>query len=356
MIRNIFIFLNLIPVVGILLSYLSVHVSPENSWVLSFLGLAYPYLLFANVVFVLIWLFSKVKYAFISIIAIGIGYSNLHHYFQLSGKSTEEKGIVVSSYNVKNFQGIKNKKRTELSKEVYEYIQTVKPNILCFQEASLKSQSSFPKSGNPKSTKNEFFKYIHQSKKGGQITYSSFPIIDKKEIHFKESANMMIISDLKIDDDTIRLFNCHLESYRFSDADISSLDSISFEKQEESLKKVRYTGAKLKHAFIKRAEQADTLSQLIKLSPYKVILCGDFNDTPVSYTYHKVIGDLKDAFVESGSGVGNSYLGKLPSFRIDYILHSEDFDSYNFKVDKVQLSDHYPINCTLIMKKAQPTE
>jgi len=354
LIRNIFIFLNLIPVSGILLSYLSAYVSPADSWVFSFLGLAYPYLLFANVLFVLMWLFFRVRLAFISILSIAIGYTHLHHYFQFSAKNTDEPGIVISSFNVKNFYGLKGQNRKETAKEVYSYLQSVAPDIVCMQEASLNGQYVFPNSRSPKADRKGYLQNLHFSKKGGQLTYSRFPMLFKDEVHFYESGNMILITDLKIDNDTIRLFNCHLQSYRFSDADINSLDSISFEKQEESLKKMRYTGAKLKLAFIKRAKQADELSELIKESPYKVILCGDFNDTPVSYTYHTVVGDLKDAFVESGKGVGNSYLGKLPSFRIDYILHSDAFDSYNFKVDQVKLSDHYPINCKLIRK--QPAE
>ncbi|MDO9612922.1 MAG: endonuclease/exonuclease/phosphatase family protein, partial [Bacteroidota bacterium] len=106
-------------------------------------------------------------------------------------------------------------------------------------------------------------------------------------------------------------------------------------------------GLKFKDALIKRAEQAATLRQSISESPYPVIVCGDFNDTPVSFTYRTVKGDLKDSFTQSGKGTANTYNGKLPSFRIDYILYSPNFTSFNFKVSNLNHSDHFPISCDL---------
>jgi len=83
------------------------------------------------------------------------------------------------------------------------------------------------------------------------------------------------------------------------------------------------------------------------LSKYPVIVCGDFNDTPVSYTYRKMKSGLKDAFVNIGAGTGNTYLGSFPSFRIDYIFHSQQFKTIDFERIEARLSDHYPIICHL---------
>lgn len=347
--KSISLFFNLIAILGLLFSYLSLIISPASWWVPAFFGLAYPYFLFINILFILFWLFAKTRWAFLSLIAITIGYTHLANYFQLSGRETDEKGIVICSYNVKNFYGNANTKRSETAASILEYLQSKKADIICLQEVHFTGQNSI----NRKRKKNKLpdtshLKYIHFSKQGGPVSYSSYPIINKEEVHFPNSGNMIIVSDIKIKMDTIRLFNCHLESYRFSNSDINSLDSISFDKQEESYEKMKYAGSKLKHAFIKRTEQAETLHQLIKNAPFPVIVCGDFNDTPISYTYHTVSQGLEDAFVNSGKGIGNTYLGKLPSFRIDYIFHSSNYGSYNFHVDRINYSDHYPINCVLL--------
>ncbi|MFH0999552.1 MAG: endonuclease/exonuclease/phosphatase family protein, partial [Bacteroidota bacterium] len=89
------------------------------------------------------------------------------------------------------------------------------------------------------------------------------------------------------------------------------------------------------------------ISEHIKQSPYPVIVCGDFNDTPVSYTYHKMRGQLTDAFINAGNGFGNTYERKIASFRIDYIFHSPEFDSKNFKVPHLLYSDHFPVVCDI---------
>lgn len=337
---------------GLLLSYVAAKVSPATWWVPAFFGLAYPYLLLANILFILLWLFTETKFIFLSIIAIAAGYTHLHHYFQFSGKESAEEGIRICSYNVKNFQGETAAQTKEIAEEILKYLQSKKADIICLQEANLSRQNSITsKNAENKLPDTSHLQYVHSSHNGGPATYSSFPIVKKDAVDFPNTSNMIIISDLKIDEDTIRVFNCHLQSYRFSSKDISSLDSISFHKQEESYRQVRYTGSKLKRAFIQRTEQVETLRQMIDASPYEVVVCGDFNDTPVSYTYHTVSKGLRDAFVVSGKGIGNTYLGKLPSFRIDYIFHSPSFDSFNFQVDEVELSDHYPISCVLKKRK-----
>jgi len=333
------------------MSYLSVKISPAVWWVPAFFGLAFPYFLLLNLMFMVLWAFSKTRFAILSLLAIAIGYGHLNHYIQFSAKKTSEGGLVISSYNVKNFYGEVNTKEGNIPAEILKYLQSKEADIICLQEVTVSGQRRFTEKWS-KASDSSGLKYVHASKIGGPVSYSRYPIISKDEVHFEKSANMILISDLVMEQDTIRLFNCHLESYRFTDAEINSLDSLSFDKQEESLRKVRYTGSKLKQAFIKRTEQAETLHRLIQSSPYPVIVCGDFNDTPVSYAYSKVAEGLEDAFVNSGSGIGNTYVGKLPSFRIDYILYSPVFECYNFQVDRVVYSDHYPISCTL-KKKVQ---
>jgi endonuclease/exonuclease/phosphatase family metal-dependent hydrolase len=137
----------------------------------------------------------------------------------------------------------------------------------------------------------------------------------------------------------------HLQSIRFQKADYKFIEQVSNDTTDtkDEMEKSKTILRRLKRAFVKRAVQADAIAAHIKNCKYKVIVCGDFNDTPASYVYNTVRGDLKDAFIESGAGFEQTYAGKFPRFRIDYILHSKEFNSKEYHHVSESNTDHYPI-------------
>jgi endonuclease/exonuclease/phosphatase family metal-dependent hydrolase len=112
---------------------------------------------------------------------------------------------------------------------------------------------------------------------------------------------------------------------------------------KETLTEIKSISSSLRKGFIKRASQAKAVKARIDKSPYPVIVAGDFNDTPVSYSYRKIRKGLNDAFVSSGYGAGFTYKGNYPPNRIDYILFDDSFECRQFDISKVKYSDHYPI-------------
>ena len=182
--------------------------------------------------------------------------------------------------------------------------------------------------------------------------FQNIPFLIRVQLKKMISIIMHIFTDLLIDDDTVRLFNIHLESVRLRHEDynfISELD-LQFEENKDIKGGSRRIFEKLKTAFARRASQVDNLSSCIIQSQHPVILCGDFNDTPNSYAYQQLTANLTDAFMESGKGFGNTYIGKLPSYRIDYILHDDHFTSWNCSRRLIKLSDHYPVTCVMEKK------
>jgi endonuclease/exonuclease/phosphatase (EEP) superfamily protein YafD len=103
----------------------------------------------------------------------------------------------------------------------------------------------------------------------------------------------------------------------------------------------------MKGAYIKRAGQADLVSERINRSPYEVIVCGDFNDTPVSYVTHKISKDLYDSFRSGGRWLGITFPNVKAPLRIDYILHSRKMVSDNFEIGRIVFSDHRPVSCEI---------
>ena len=192
----------------------------------------------------------------------------------------------------------------------------------------------------------EYTVNLHETEHWGIATFSKYPIIRKSAKHFaKKGGNIFIISDIKIGNDTISVFNTHLESIHFGWSDYKFIQNLNNDVEQDELKGSLTILRRLRKAFVKRASQVEVLVDSIKASKHPVIVCGDFNDTPSSYTYSVLSNGLKDAFKESGNGSGKTYAGPFPSFRIDYIFHDKRMKSAAFRTIKESLSDHYPLSC-----------
>lgn len=331
-------------------SYLAPTIDPEVFYWPSFLGLAYTYLLMVNIVFIIFWLVFHWRYIFISLVCLLVGWNVHQTYFQFRGKGTEEvSGVKVLSYNVFHFYSYLEGKKHDTG--VLDFIAAQNANIICLQETKLQRSGSL----NPIRLKDYFpgiehCQLAHQSKWGGPVTFTSYPIVNMGELRFEDTSNMVIYTDVTINEDTVRIYNCHLQSYGIRPDQYSVIDTLGFQRKQ--LREMKQLGIKLKDAFRQRSGQIKLLKESIEACQYPIIVCGDFNDTPVSFSYHTIHSLLNDAFVESGKGLSNNtYRGKLPPFRIDYIFYSDDFDAYNYKRSRVEFSDHFPISALLIKKE-----
>jgi len=347
--------INYVFIVSLVCSMASKYISPNHFWVLAFFGLAFPIILFINVVFVIYWFAQFRIQASFSFIAVLLSAKTCLGFiqFDVTTDTISNKDVKIMSYNSMLFDLYNWRKNKESRNLILTSLAEENPDILCLQEFyTSEEKGDFNNIDtvigllNAKNHHVEFTTTLRTNDHWGIATFTKYPIIKKGKIEFNTSANnLCIYTDILIKKDTFRIYNMHLQSIRFNKADYKFIDQIKNDTADtkDELKKSKTILRRLKIAFVKRATQADVISAHISNCRYKVIVCGDFNDTPASYVYNTIRGDLKDAFIESGSGFEQTYAGNFPKFRIDYILHSKTIKSKNYHHLTETLTDHYPI-------------
>ena len=351
---------NILFAAPLLLSMLAWIVSPEKIEILAFLGLGFPLLLILNIIFLIFWLLLfKWKYALTNIVVLLCSWSAISTYYPLHSKTKNipDDCIKLLSYNV---QGFKWKRGEEARKNpIFDYILSTNADIICFQEYIANYKSDKP--DNNIITEKEIARILkdypyHSIKRFGEnatqytfgvACYSKYPIEKIVHIPTYSTFNGSVMYEININGKRVTLINNHLESNKLTTND-KQLYKDFFELPDRKMlnEVTNNISERLGAAYKLRAVQADTIAAVIerqKKSTDAVIVCGDFNDTPISYAYRKIKGDMTDSFAKTGFGQGITYNENKFWFRIDYIMHSQNIKSYNCTVDKVKLSDHYPI-------------
>ena len=358
--NSFFAILNFILVLLLIASAFSDFISPEKQILFAYLGLAFPILLLLNICFLAYWLLTKkVLPAIILIVVFVICWKPISVFFPFHLKTQlpqNEEIIKVLSYNVMSFAYKDN--TIESPNKIIRYIAESDADIVCLQEYLVSSRSNLMSSKDV--AKNlPMYPYIseiifsspeNKRYKYGLAVLSKFPITSSRRIPFPSAYNGSAIHEINVNGKKVFVINNHLESFKLTAEDRSKYSDIITHANLESLDDLRGSiQQKLKQAFLVRAKQARIIADEIKkTNGYYTIVCGDFNDTPISYARRTIKGSLDDAFVGSGSGMGISYNQNFFYFRIDHILHSSSIEAYNCSIDtRVKLSDHYPIYCYL---------
>lgn len=356
--------LNIVAAVLLLLTYLAPHTDPKLAWPLALLAMAYPFQIMVHLFFLVWWLVFRRRRMFLSLITIGLGWNYIGDHYQLTGQVEpigEGNGTPVKlmSYNVRLFDLYDWSGNKITRDKIFDVLQREDPDILCIQEFFHSPDPRFFRTREPLLKDGRFVavhdRYTHKARYDqhfGIATFSAYPIIDTGSISFTENPNNQCIwSDIFIRGDTIRVYNAHLASYHFGDAEYRFLQGLDTQTDGDSIR----SGGKrilklLRRGFQLRSAEIETIADHIAHSPHPVIYCGDMNDVPMSYSYARLRDHLDDAFVNSGSGHGGTYIGRLPPLRIDHVLHSPSIESWDFQTLKEELSDHRALTCSLAVR------
>jgi len=339
--------------VALVLSYISIYVNPSKFSVPLFFGLYFIPIAVVNLLLFFIALFNGSRSAWIPIIALMPSLLYVESICKITTGSVEpqKEGIKLKvwSYNVGMFSAGKGTgTKEECRGKIVGHIRMNAPEVVCLQEFFVESREQADTiMGEYKYRYHHLFR-VRNGKFFGNIILSRYPIVAGGKISFPKSTNLSVYADIDHYGRKVRVYNNHLESYNVSFAGfIKTLNSDP--QREEITDEIIQVHEKMKGTFIRRSEQVNKIMQNIEESHLPAIICGDFNDTPMSYTYHRLSKGRKDSFVEAGSGFAGTYVPLWPLLRIDYILYPQDYEGVSHVTQKVEFSDHYPVMAEFIL-------
>jgi len=347
---------NLVAFVLLIISVAAAYVNPDLLWPLSLFGLAYPVFLLLNIFFVISWILRGRWFFLFSLLGILLSYPQLKAQYGFNFFASDDDvtpDLRVMSYNVRNFDLYNWSKNERSRKSMMDTIQATNPDVLFLQE--------YYTDGNKFKNKQYLdslgYKYHveaielvkKETRKWGVALFSKHPILESGELirqqlpsPYGEFPNRGVYADIHINGKTIRFITVHLQSIHFGEEDYNTIQEIK-EEQPSQIRKYLPIAQKLVRAYMQRGVQAAELRTFIEASPHPVILGGDFNDTPSSFTYRQIDEILTDAFIQKGKGTGSTYNGIIPFLRIDYIFIDPSFRATYFKVNSIPASDHFPL-------------
>ncbi len=357
--RSILFFLNILVVVGILLTGYSYLVDPIRLPFFAPLGLLFPFFLVGNFVFLVLWLLIKPLKSLLPIAVFVVCYPPVSMYIGLNIKSgVPENAIKVMTYNVLDFKGM-NKELTKDDNQIVYFILNEDADIVCLQECPVGnlSQDMYDRLY-------ERYPYHHFTNQGKGLTslsvYSKYEITRVDSIPCDTCSNISVAYTVVLPEGYAMVVNNHFESNKFKPDRKKDFRTMMLGELETDSARIesRYIYQQYKDVALRRNAQVKAVEEFLELnSDVPTILCGDFNDTPISYNYHVIARHLTDCFRSTGLGFGWTYCHNGMRVRIDNIMCSSQFEAYKCKVlSDITYSDHYPVVCWLNFKEEKEEE
>ena len=326
---------------------LSTWISPAAFPRLSLAGLAFPVFLAINLCFIVAWLLVSWRGVWLPIVGMLLCGGYIWDYCPINLAEKTDEGHLILSFNVANY--VSDSFNNIDGDKSIEYIVASDADVICLQESAYGSYHT-------NLTKQLKAKGYDVKGRSGMSIFSKWPFVgDIVYSTSQEYGNGSLACLINIDGDTTLVVNNHLKSNGISPQEkkdyINAINTINKDQMESS---GRILLSRIAIATEKRAEQTDSLCNLVERNLHRsIIVAGDMNDTPISYTYRRLTKHLKSAYRESGSGLGFSFLTKGFPVRIDHIFVSENLNTHFTYIDKeINSSDHLPI-LTRVSKSAK---
>lgn len=361
--RRIFVVLNTGTILLYLLSCLAPYVKPTSSWLVSFFGLAFPFLLALMLLTIFILLLFRSKLVILSVIVLLVGFKSIFVFWGFNApvkfsKDKKADHIRIATWNVARFLEWKrnNNEKSQTRLKILDQIKQQDADILCLQEFFYSPNEKFY--NNVKEIQDMGYPWFcfsydsdGQDQYIGSAIFSKFPFIDTGVVrYFRPSMpEALIYADIKYGTDTIRMFTTHLQSVQFRQGDFEAINQISH-ANDSMFANSKTVLSKLRKAMKYRSTQAEVVRDILDDSLYPIFFCGDLNDVPNSFTYFNIRGNMQDAFLKKGFGIGRTYSSLSPTLRIDYMFCDDNFQIGQFTRIKKKLSDHFMLLADVKLK------
>jgi endonuclease/exonuclease/phosphatase family metal-dependent hydrolase len=347
-------------VIALIIAYISPHTSPSSLGSLTIVGIFAPMIYIAVVLCMLLWVvLQRWIFAGVMLVALLPGISDIPKYYKIAFTREVEQPISKKSFKLMsyNVRGLRDDNGDKFLDKLVEWFNTEGvPDILCLQELPSKTEGI--------ETLDTLFShsfkvyYSYDTTESDDIilrTYSRYPIIKRScgsisgEGRGTSQWVDIVINSSNINSDTIRIFNNHLYTMNISNEDSDHIESGTIFNDSN---RIRSIVNRIADNSSIRSQHVDTLCTIIGSTPYRHIVCGDFNDTPMSYTYNTLCEELNDAFVVKGRGYGYTFRPMHSMLRTDYILYSKGFNLESYKAyEDITYSDHLPIATHMTIKR-----
>lgn len=341
--------LQIVAVAGLWLCDISIYLSPaKHSWV-SVLTMGFPFFVGFVVAAGVLSLIMVPRRAYISLVGLLLCFSTIRDYMPINLKKDAPEGAWhVMTWNLGGYSW-SDSTRTQLE----TYLRDANLDILCMQEIPESRMNGLQEKLRDRLP---YSRAVYYDGGGtGRAIMSRWPVVDCDTVLAFGSNGVVCFKLLVAPSDTLYVVNCHLQSMHLPEEVSSSYQAIVKHEQTNSdsvantsrtlISRIRENGAI-------RAEQADSVAAYLqKYAHSKVLVMGDFNDTPVSYSRQRIAGamPLTDCWRATGNGVARTYNRYAIYVRIDHIFCAEKFFTpYQCRIDRTILSDHYPVDVHLL--------
>ena len=359
--------LNIATALWLLLCWYASNANPADLKYIGIVSLGTAFPLLANFIFAILWLFTSKKLRSILPVAVLALCHNMIlpvwglHFFGQQNMVSKLDGLKIMSWNVHGLGLFEKPVDKDMPEKIFNLVEEQQPDVFCMIEYYTNSDGSNKKASEYfENAGYKEYRFMYDNNFGrkiyiGNAVFSKYPLSNFEEIQIDQYIKMMRCDVTLPDEKKIRLFVVHLQSFLLRDKEKAMIEEIKSgpEKLEENKKNSKKFIDKMHNAYLKRAPQAILARAEIDKSPYPAILCGDFNDVPCSYTYTTMKGNLTDAFVVKGKGLGRTYNLISPTLRIDYIFYNDTvLNLLGYEtISTPKLSDHNPVIANFSIQK-----